>query len=98
MERLHRRFGREETYRQLVSAAEAAQAKLESAYPQIFVSDEEIKTKKKAATDSAKNDPEYKAAKAERAAAYRALQDYLYSKDERLARVVALMDAAEGKP
>lgn len=98
MERLHRRFGREEAYRQLVSAAEAAQAKLESAYPQIFVSDEEIKTKKKAATDSAKNDPEYKAAKAERAAAYRALQDYLYSKDERLARVVALMDAAEGKP
>jgi len=97
LERLRSRFEKEKAYLDLVSAADAAQANLESTYPQLFVSDEEIKKKKKAASEAAKNDPEFQAAKGERAAAYRAQQNYLLTQDERLARVVTLMDEAESQ-
>ena len=92
VERLRRRFEKDERYPRLVASAEAAQAKLEAAYPRIFVSDEEIKAMKKAANEAAKNDPEFKKAKAERAAAYRAQQEYLLKHDKRLAELTERLE------
>ena len=92
LERLREEFSGTETYRQLVEIAEAAQVKLEAAYPQLFVPDDEIAAKRKQATEAVEDDPAFKAARAERAAAYRAAQDYLFSTDRELARVSALME------
>ncbi len=87
LERLRHQFAKDANYQKLTAAAEAAQKKLEAAYPQIFVSDEEITAKKKAASNAAKNLPEFKAAQKKRAEAYYAQQDYLLTKDEPLARL-----------
>jgi len=84
LERLRKRFEKDEKYQDLVNEAKAAQAKLEAAYPQVFVSDEEIRTMKKSASEKVKNDPAYKAAKSERSEAYRAQQEYLLKNDEQL--------------
>tara|TARA_R110002096_G_scaffold29509_5_gene88962 strand:+ start:29279 stop:31948 length:2670 start_codon:yes stop_codon:yes gene_type:complete len=87
LERLRQRFQDDPGYQKLIDEAQSAQAKLETAYPQLFVSDEAIRKLKKAAQDSAKEDPAYVEAKNERAAAYRAQQDYLLKTDETLAEL-----------
>lgn len=92
LERLREKFAGSDAYRRLVEIAEAAQAKLEAAYPQLFVSDDEIAAKRKQATEAVEDDPAFKAARAERAAAYRATQDYIFSTDRELARVSELME------
>ncbi|MEM7015273.1 MAG: hypothetical protein AAF585_27770, partial [Verrucomicrobiota bacterium] len=84
---LRNQHANDANYKELVAAADAAQTKLESKFPQLFVSDEKINEMKKAAAEAVKNDPEYKAARDERAAAYRAQQDYLFKIDKRLAEL-----------
>lgn len=84
VERLRRRYEAAEDYRSLVAVARDAQAQLEAAYPQLFVSDEAIKAKKKAAREQAKKDPDFNKALKERADAYRAQQNYLLENDEAL--------------
>ena len=91
MERLRKRFKNEAPYQKLLTAAELSQAKLEESYPQLFVPDEEIQAMKKAATEKAKNNPEFKTAKDERSAAYRAQQDYLMSNDGQLVNLIEKM-------
>ena len=90
LERLRTRFANTEAYQNLVTAAEAAQAKLKADYPQLFVTDEEFNAVKKAAREKAKNDPAFKRANDERAAAYRAQQDYLLTVDKNLAELERL--------
>ena len=92
MERLRQRFGNTPECLKLVATAKAAQAKLETEYPQLFVSDEQINNIKKAAMEKVKLDPEFKEAKDKRAAAYRAQQDYLYTNDAKLGELKIQME------
>ncbi len=84
IERLRQKFADEGEHGKLVNAAREAQAMLEAAYPRLFVSDQEINAQKRAAHERAKNDPAFKQARDERAAAYRAQQEYLRQNDEAL--------------
>ena len=52
------------------------------------MTDESFNAIKKAAREKAKNDPAFKRANDERAAAYGAQQDYLLTVDKRLAELV----------
>ena len=74
--------------KKLVDAAQSAQAKLEKEYPQLFISDEEIKAKRDAARKALKNDLEFKALSNKRAEAFKAQQEYLHHKDMRLAELL----------
>ena len=76
----------------LVEQAKQAQAKLEADYPQLFVSDEEITVKKKAAYDAVRSDPEFQRLTKERADAYYAQQDYLIETDAELKRLSAILN------
>jgi arylsulfatase A-like enzyme len=71
----------------LVSKAEQAQEKLESNYRQLFVSDDEITDRKKAAVEAVRSNPEFRRLTKERADAYFAGQDYLLTTDEELTRL-----------
>ena len=71
----------------LIEAAEQAQAELEAEYPRLFITDEEINARKKAASDAVRNDPDYKRLSKDRADAYRAQQDYLLNNDAELKRL-----------
>ena len=75
-----------------------AQRKLESAYPQLFLSDKDIQAERRAASDAAREDPDFKKAVNERAAAYRVQQDYLLKNDARLAEVARRMERVERVP
>lgn len=77
----------------LVEQAQQAQKKLETTFPQLFVSDEEINAKKKAAADAVRNDPDYQSLSKERAAAYQSQQQYLLEIDAELRRLNALLQA-----
>ncbi len=90
LERLRARFADAEGYQKLVAAAEAAQAKLEADYPQLFVTDEKFNAVKQAAREAVKKDPAFKQANDERAAAYRAQQNYLVTVDQKLAELEQL--------
>ena len=90
LERLRARFADAEAYQKLVAAAEAAQAKLEADYPQLFVTDEEFNAVKQAAREAVKKDPAFKQANDERAAAHRAQQNYLVTVDQKLAELEQL--------
>ena len=61
-----------------------SQRRLETAYPQLFVSDEEIKQARNAKRESLKNSPEFRDCIEKRAEAWRAQQDYLLTHDPQL--------------
>ena len=71
---------------------DAAQKELEQSYPQLFTSNEEIAEYKKQQRKAAQDDPKFKQLLDERAAAYRAQQDYLFEHDGELARLQALIE------
>lgn len=81
----------------LIEKAKQAQAKLEAAYPQLFISDEEINAKKKAAAVAARSDPEFQRLSKKRAEAYQAGQDYLLTTDNELKRLAVLLKAASSQ-
>jgi arylsulfatase A-like enzyme len=90
LERLRARFADADAYQKLVAAADAAQAKLEADYPQLFVTDEEFNAVKRAAREGINNDPAFRKASQERATAYQAQQDYLLHVDKTLAKLELL--------
>lgn len=92
LERLRRKHGKTEGYLKLVAAGDAAQKRLESAYPQAFITDDAINQSRKAEQRRLKSNPEFQSLQKQRAAAYRAQQEYLFSKDERLAELKARLD------
>lgn len=71
----------------LVHEAEKSQRNLEAAYPQLFVSDEAIHQKKKAASEALRDDPQYQRLSRLRADAYREQQEYLFDVDDDLQRL-----------
>ncbi|QDU36137.1 Arylsulfatase [Maioricimonas rarisocia] len=84
LERTRDRFRDDSRYRELVLERDAAQAKLEAAYPQLFLTNEQISRMKKERRQARDDDPRFRTAIQERAAAWQAQQTYLFEHDERL--------------
>tara|TARA_Y100001954_G_C15647448_1_gene520893 strand:- start:141 stop:692 length:552 start_codon:yes stop_codon:yes gene_type:complete len=95
LERARQKHLADPAYGKLAKVAEDAQGKLEREYPQLFVSNEEIGKKRNEARRELKDDPEFKKLVQSRGDAYRAQQDYLYERDEQLARLKRQLN--EGK-
>jgi arylsulfatase A-like enzyme len=79
-------------YVALAKVAEDAQRKLENGYPKLFVSNEGFSTKRNLARKTLKEDPDYLKLTATRSNAFRAQQEYLYEKDEKLRELNARLD------
>jgi len=80
---------------QLVAAREAAQQMLESSYPQVFVSDEEINRQKKERRRALNDDPAFRKVIAETAAAYGARKEYMHAHDELLGKLQKQLEASK---
>lgn len=76
-----------EEYLKLVARRDEAQRVLEKEYPQLFVSDEEINTAKKDRRKSLQDDPAFRQLLDQRAAAWKAQQNYLLTHDRSLAEL-----------
>jgi len=87
LEKARKKHQGDPAYRKLVAFAETAQKKLESDYPKLFVSNEDITEKRNQARKALKENPEFKKLVEARGNAYRAQQDYLYENDEKLAHL-----------
>lgn len=87
LDRLRRRLADHPELIRLVEQAKQAEAELEAKYPQLFPSDEQINAEKRAAHETLRRDPEFERLNQQRAAAYRAQQQYLLENDEPLLRL-----------
>jgi len=94
LERLRRKHQNSAAYRQLITTRDAAQKKLETAYPQAFVSDQALNAKRKSEQEKIRNHPSYKKIQKDRAESYQAQQNYLFANDKRLAELKARVDGA----
>ena len=92
LEKALQRHRNEPEYQKLETLALAAQQKLEAAYPQLFVTNEEITKNRDQARKALKENAHFKKLTDDRAAAYRAQQDHLYENDERLAELKELVE------
>jgi hypothetical protein len=97
LERARKKHQDDGDYKKLATAAEAAQAKLEADYPQLFVSNEEITEKRNKAREALKGNPGFKKLSDTRAAAYNAQRDHLYANDEKLAQLKERLDQEKKK-
>ena len=95
LERLRIAHQNDTEYKQLVKVQSDAQDKLKSKYPQLFKTNEEITEYKKQQRQAAQSNPEFKKAINERAAAWRAREDYLLRKDKILIELQELLDMSE---
>ncbi|MEL6104568.1 MAG: sulfatase-like hydrolase/transferase [Planctomycetota bacterium] len=87
IETLRQRFRDDNEYRGLVQARDEAQRALRSAYPDLFVSDEDINATRREERERLKNDPDFRSRIQRRAEAWRAQQDFLFRHDKRLAEL-----------
>jgi arylsulfatase A-like enzyme len=87
LERLRERFHRDSRYLSLVTLLNAAQTRLEEAYPRLFVANEQINTTRKRRREELRDDPGFREANNARAASWRAQQEYLTSNGERVAEL-----------
>lgn len=78
--------------RMLVERASQTELEFKAAYPRLFLSDQQITAMKKAAADAVRKDPDFQRLSAERAAAYRAQQDYLLATDNELKRLQTVLN------
>ena len=78
-------------YLKLIKAHENAQEKLESEYPELFITDKEITLKKETARQALRDNPELKKLVMERSKAYKSQQDYLHRNKE-LSRLKDILD------
>lgn len=93
IERLRRRHQQAADYLKLVAARDAAQRKLETTYPQLFISDELFEKARAKKREAVKSNPEFKKLNDQRAAAYRAQQAYLFANDAKLVDLQRQLDA-----
>ncbi len=70
---------------ELLEKQQKSQSELETAYPQLFVSDHDIKQSRNAKRASLKDSPKFRDCIEKRAAAWRAQQNYLLTHDQELA-------------
>jgi arylsulfatase A len=95
LEKARKKYLNDPAYRKLTTIAEEAQKKLENDYPQLFVSNEEITEKRNKARQALKENPDCKKLVEARGNAYRAQQDYLYQKDDKLKLLKKHLDEEE---
>jgi len=76
----------------LTERAKLARIDLESAFPQLFISDAEIAAARKKAVNAVRDESEFQRLSKERAQAYRAQRDYLLLHDEELKQLNAQMN------
>lgn len=84
LENLRARWASSAEYQSLMAASTTAQRALETAYPQLFVSDEQLRQQLKQAHEALKDNPDYRARRSERADAWRAKEDFLEQQEPRL--------------
>jgi hypothetical protein len=73
------------SYQGLLHAAKSAQENLETSYPGLFPSDQDLLQTRKAAMEKLKDDPRFKTLQKARSQAYFAQQDYLHESNPWLA-------------
>ena len=71
-------------YVRLVEHFEDVQQALESQYPQLFITNQEITQKRNQAREGVKDEPDFKKLTKKRSDAYNAQQNYLYQKNKKL--------------
>lgn len=82
LDRLREEYSEAKGYRKLIAAKQAAEAKLKQAYPELYVTDEEIKQDRDRARSAIRSLPEFQRLTRKRADAYRQQQAYLLQKKE----------------
>jgi arylsulfatase A len=92
LERLRRQHQGSAGYQKLVVTSDAARQKLESAYPEAYITDDAINKSRQAENRKLKDNPDYQQLQKDRAAAHRAQQDHLFANDKRLAELKARLD------
>lgn len=93
IEELRVKHAGDSDYRDLVAARDLAQKELERKYPQLFRTNEEITEFRRERRKALQDEPRFKQAIDERAAAWRAQQDYLFEHDSILAELQRKLDA-----
>jgi arylsulfatase A len=88
---LRSRFAEDTELLALAEKAKTAQKKLEADYPQLFITDDEITARKKAAYDDLRDNAVFQRLTRERAETYYAQQDYLLTTDRELKRLNGLL-------
>jgi len=78
-------------YLKLIKASQEAQEKLESSYPELFVSNEDITLRRASSRKELKDNPELQRLVQERSQAYQLQQDYLH-RDKELSRLKDILN------
>lgn len=84
LEKLRTRWKSSAEYIALVNAEASAQKTLQSTWPQLFVSEDQMRQQLKSKHEALKDDPVYQALRADRAAAWRAQEQFLLKHEPRL--------------
>ena len=82
-------------YLKLIKIFQEAQKKLESFYPELFVSNEEITQKRNQARQALKENPDFNKLVEARGNAYKLQQDYLFKSDDTLMNLKARLDGSD---
>ena len=93
IEDLREKHSSDAEYRNLVAARDLAQKELEGKYPQLFRTNDDITEFRRERRRALEKDVAFKQAVEDRAAAWRAQQEYLFEHDEKLAELQRQMDA-----
>jgi len=91
LERLREKFKNDPRYVELVGEQQAAQTQLETEYPHLFVTDAQINHARTRRREELKTNAAFRKAIDERAAAWRAQQDYLLLHDQPLIEALKRM-------
>ncbi|MEE3285969.1 MAG: hypothetical protein VX311_15415, partial [Planctomycetota bacterium] len=94
IETLRQRFRNSDDYRKLVAIESTRQSKLETAYPQLFVTDKQFTDSRLQRRKALQKDTGFRRANDNRAAAWRAQQAYLFEHDKRLSQLKTQLDNA----
>ena len=95
VERLRQQYKNHPEYHRLQSVLQKAQQKLQSAYPQLFITDQQIIDYRNEQRLRVENTPAFRATIKRRADAWYAQQDYLVEHDKQLAGLQEQLDAAK---
>jgi hypothetical protein len=97
IERIRARHKGDAEYGRLVVVRDMAQERLEENYPMLFRSDKQINDLKRQHRQRLDRDPAFRQALDQRAAAWRAQQEYLLANDEKLADLQRRVDEDKKK-
>lgn len=93
LERLRMKYRNDREYLRLTAVRDSAQETLESDYPRLFTTDEEITQSRNERRKAVQKDPAFRQLIEATAAAYRAQQAYLFKHDAKLTELQSKLDA-----